>query len=90
MVRSSSVPPHPSSRLAADGGFSLVEVLAAVVLFVAISASTITVLLMALKTVRENNDRVLVANVARSQIEELRVLGPDQIVPGLSEGPKAA
>ncbi|MEC8445362.1 MAG: hypothetical protein VXZ03_03660 [Actinomycetota bacterium] len=84
MVRSSSVPPHPSSRLAADGGFSLVEVLAAVVLFVAISASTITVLLMALKTVRENNDRVLVANVARSQIEELRVLGPDQIVPGLT------
>ena len=84
MVRSSSLPPHPSSCLAADGGFSLVEVLAAVVLFVAISASTITVLLMALKTVRENNDRVLVANVARSQIEELRVLGPDQIVPGLT------
>ena len=67
-----------------DEGFTLVEVIAAVVLFVAISASTITILLLALNTIEGNNDRVIAANVARSRIEQLRVLGSDQVVPGLT------
>lgn len=67
-----------------DEGFTLVEVIAAVVLFLAISASTITILLMALDTIEGNNDRVLAANVARSRIEQLRLLGTDRILPGLT------
>lgn len=67
-----------------DEGFTLIEVLAAVFIFVAISASTITILLLALRTIDENNERVLVANVARSQVEYLRTLGASNITPGLT------
>lgn len=73
------VEPHQS-----DEGFTLVEVIAAVVLFVAITASTITILLLALDTIQGNNDRVLAANVARSRIEQLRLLGTERIPPGLT------
>lgn len=67
-----------------DEGFTLIEVMAAVVIFVAISAATIAILVSALRTVDENNERVLVANVARSQVEHLRTLGAANITPGLT------
>lgn len=67
-----------------EGGFTLVEVLAAVFIFVSISAATIAILLLALRTIDENNERVLIANVARSQVEHLRTLGTSNITPGLS------
>lgn len=65
-----------------EGGFTLIEVMAAVVIFVAISAATIAILLTALRTIDENNERVLVANVARSQVEYLRTRGTANITPG--------
>jgi type II secretory pathway pseudopilin PulG len=67
-----------------DEGFTLVEVLAAVVVFVAVSAVTVALLISALGTIDENNERVLVANVARSQVEHLRALGATSITPGLT------
>ncbi|MCX6431421.1 MAG: prepilin-type N-terminal cleavage/methylation domain-containing protein [Actinobacteria bacterium] len=76
-----------TSRLrawAGEGGFTLVEVLAAVFIFAVISTATFTIIITALKTVHQNNERVLTANVARSQVEYLRLLGAAGITPGLS------
>lgn len=67
-----------------DEGFTLIEVLAAVVIFIAVSAATVGILLMSLRTIDENNERVLAANVARSQVEYLRTLGAANITPGLT------
>ncbi|MDP4805002.1 MAG: carboxypeptidase-like regulatory domain-containing protein [Actinomycetes bacterium] len=72
------------TREDADAGFTLVEVLAAVVVFVVISAATVTLLIQALGTIDDNNERVLAANVARSQVEYLRTIGADNITPGLT------
>lgn len=71
-------------RVRADEGFTLVEVLAAVFIFVAVSAATVVLLVQALRTIDANNERVLVANVARSQVEYLRTLGAANITPGLT------
>ena len=73
------------ARKRPDAGFTLIEVLVALGIFIAVSAATITILLMALATVRENSDRVLAANVARSHVEQLKVLGSSNISIGLSE-----
>jgi prepilin-type N-terminal cleavage/methylation domain-containing protein len=67
-----------------DAGFTLVEVIVALVVFVIISGATITILIEALKTVKQNSDRVMAANIARSQIEELRAMGPSRITLGLT------
>lgn len=67
-----------------DEGFTLIEVMAAVVIFIAISAATIGILISALRTIDANNERVLVANVARSQVEYMRALGAADITPGLT------
>lgn len=72
-------------RYRADGGFTLIEVIVALGIFIAVSAATITILLLALATVRENSDRVLAANVARSHVEGLRVLGSSNVNVGLTE-----
>ena len=69
---------------AADEGFTLIELLASVFIFVAISTATVTIIITALRTIDENNERVLAANVARSQIEYLRLQGAANIQPGLS------
>jgi prepilin-type N-terminal cleavage/methylation domain-containing protein len=74
---------RPRAR-AGDGGFTLVEVLAAVFIFAVISTATFTIIITALKTVHQNNERVLAANVARSQVEYLRLLGTSGIAPGLT------
>lgn len=72
------------SRQERDEGFTLIEVLAAVFIFIAVSAATIAILLLALRTIDQNNERVLAANVARSQVEYLRTLGASNITPGLT------
>lgn len=63
----------------------MIEVIVALGIFIAVSAATITILLLALATVRENSDRVLAANVARSHVEDLRILGSSNVPIGLSE-----
>lgn|GEM_PF-1379337 len=74
-----------SASCSSDGGFTLVEVIVALGIFIAVSAATITILLLALATVRENSDRVLAANVARSHVESLRVVGASNVAIGLTE-----
>jgi prepilin-type N-terminal cleavage/methylation domain-containing protein len=72
------------SRRDAEGGFTLVEVMVALVLFVALSTATVTILIQAMRTVRENSQRVAAANVARTQLEYLRRLGTSGITLGLT------
>jgi prepilin-type N-terminal cleavage/methylation domain-containing protein len=67
-----------------EAGFTLVELLAAVFIFAAISTATVTIIITALRTIDANNERVLAANVARSQVEYLRLQGASNIQPGLS------
>lgn len=73
-------------RPGADGGFSLVEVMVAMVIFAVVSTATVTIVIQALRTVRENSERVMAANIARSQVEALRFQGAETIPIGLSEG----
>ncbi len=74
------------ARAASDDGFTLVEVLAAMVVFILVSTATVSILILALRTVRENSDRVQAANIARSQVDAMRFLGASLIPKGLSLG----
>lgn len=74
------------ARAGADEGFTLVEVLAAMVVFILVSTATVSILIVALRTVRENSDRVQAANIARSQVDQMRFLGAALIPKGLSLG----
>lgn len=69
-----------------DEGFTLVEVLVAVVVFVVVSSATLAVLVQALRVIRENSDRAMAASIARSQVEYLRSLGTSAIPIGLLVG----
>lgn len=74
------------SGMRSDGGFTLVEVLVAMVIFVIVSTAAITLIIRTLQVVRGNSDRILAANIARSQIEELRAKGTARIPIGQSTG----
>lgn len=69
-----------------DDGFTLVEVMAAMVVFIIISTATVTVVIQGLRTMRENSDRAVAANIARDQIEYLKSVGTAGITPGLTLG----
>jgi type II secretory pathway pseudopilin PulG len=56
----------------------------AMVLFVALSTATVSILMQSMRTVRENSQRVVAANVARTQLEYLRRLGTGGVTLGLS------
>ena len=71
----------PSRR---DEGFSLVEVIAATVIFVAISTSAMVLLVQALQIVRSNADRVAAAGIARGIVEDLQAQGAEYLTPGLT------
>jgi prepilin-type N-terminal cleavage/methylation domain-containing protein len=58
-----------------DEGFTLIEVVVAMAVFTAVSLATLAVVLTSLRTVRENEDRVIAANLARSVFSGLRVAG---------------
>lgn len=74
----------------ADDGFTLVEVMAAMVVFIVISTATVTVVIQGLRTMRENSDRAVAANIARDEIEYLRNVGTAAINPGVTLGGHAA
>ena len=65
-----------------DEGFTLVEILVATLVFALTATATIGILITAIRTVRENSDRVYAANLARSEIERQRELGTDLITIG--------
>jgi prepilin-type N-terminal cleavage/methylation domain-containing protein len=65
-----------------DEGFTLVEILVATLVFALTATATVGILITAIRTVRENSDRVYAANLARSEIERQRELGTDFITIG--------
>jgi prepilin-type N-terminal cleavage/methylation domain-containing protein len=78
------------ARANADSGFTLVEVMAAMVVFVLISTATVVVVIQGLRTMRENSDRAVAANIARDEIEYLRSVGTAGITPGVTTVAHAA
>lgn len=72
----------PSSAPSDDDGFTLVEILVATLVFALTATATVAILITAIRTVRENSDRVYAANLARSEIDRQRELGTDFITIG--------
>lgn len=72
-------PPRPGQHVSPDGGFTLIEVIVAMAVLTAVSLATLGVVLTSLRTVRENSDRVVAANLARSVFAELRVAGSSNV-----------
>jgi len=60
---------------AGDEGFTLVEVMVAMAVFLLVSAATLSLITTSLDAVRGNADRVYAAALARSEVESLRTLG---------------
>jgi prepilin-type N-terminal cleavage/methylation domain-containing protein len=79
-----------ASRSRSDGGFTLVEVLAAMVVFVIISTATVTIVIQGLRLLRENSDRGIAANIARDELDYWKSLGTAGINPGLTVGAHSA
>jgi len=76
-----ATPDHEGVRVS-DEGFTLVEILVATLVFALTATATVGILITAIRTVRENSDRVYAANLARSEIERQRELGTDFITIG--------
>jgi Tfp pilus assembly protein PilV len=70
----------------AEGGFTLVEVLVAMLVFIVVTTASITLLMQGLQIIRENSDRVMAANIARWQLEYWRSLPVTDIPVGLTVG----
>lgn len=67
---------------AADGGFTLVELMVAIGVFLIASTASISLILTASTVIRDNADRVYAANLANSEIDRMRDLGPSAITIG--------
>lgn len=67
---------------ATDAGFTVVEVVVAMAVFIVISTATVAILITAIRTVRENGDRVLASTLARTEIERVRGLSTEAITIG--------
>jgi len=67
-----------------EEGFTLIEVVVALGVFAVVSLATVSILVSSLRTVNENEDRVLAANLARSELEQARITGAIGIEPGLT------
>lgn len=71
--------PQPGS----DGGFTIVELMVAIGVFLIASTASISLIVTAAAVVRDNSDRVYAANLASTEIDRMRELGPDAITIGL-------
>lgn len=67
-----------------EAGFTLIEVMAAMVIFAALSTVVFSILVQSLKTTHESSQRVIAANLAQSHIESLRLVGTTGIAPGVT------
>jgi prepilin-type N-terminal cleavage/methylation domain-containing protein len=76
----------PSGTASAQDGFTLVEVLVAMLVFIVVTTASITLLMQGLQIIRENSDRVMAANIARWQLEYWRSLPVTEIPVGLTVG----
>lgn len=74
-----SARPH---RATADDGFTIVEVIAAMAVFLIVSTAAVAILVNGLQAIRENADRVNAAGLARSHLEDLRSRGAETLTAG--------
>ena len=74
---------HAPGPAPVDGGFTIVEVMVAMLVFVIVSTSTIAILVAGLRTIRDNSDRVSAATIARSKVEDLRATGANSLTQGV-------
>lgn len=80
-MRARSAPQPPT-----DAGFTLLEVMAALLVFVIVSTATVGLLIVGLRTVRENTARVQAATIARTQLDSLRQRGASLVPVGVFTG----
>lgn len=65
-----------------EAGYSLVEVIVAMTVFVIVSAAVMTFIIGSADAIRGNSDRVYAAAIARSTLDDLRAVGANGIEQG--------
>jgi prepilin-type N-terminal cleavage/methylation domain-containing protein len=75
---------HAPRSSVRDGGFTIVEVMVAMLVFVIVSTATIAILVAGLRTIRDSSDRVSAASIARSKVEDLRATGANSLTQGVT------
>ncbi len=78
-------PANASERRDSDGGFSLVEIMVALAIFLVASGAVLGLIMVSLSTIRSNADRVYAASLARAELDAIRLLPADQIPIGTQE-----
>ena len=74
-----SLSPANASERDSDGGFSLVEIMVALAIFLVASGAVLGLIMLSLGTVRANSDRVNAATIARAEVDALRTLQTQDI-----------
>lgn len=67
-----------------DEGFTLVEVMVAMLVLAIVAGATVSIIASALRTTTQNADRVQAASLARTELERLRGLGAAAVPIGLT------
>ncbi|MCH9706821.1 MAG: prepilin-type N-terminal cleavage/methylation domain-containing protein [Actinomycetia bacterium] len=80
-----SLSPANASERDSDGGFSLVEIMVALAIFLVASGAVLGLIMVSLSTIRSNADRVYAASLARAELDAIRLLPADQIPIGTQE-----
>ena len=78
-------PANVSERRDSDGGFSLVEIMVALAIFLVASGAVLGLIMVSLSTIRSNADRVYAASLARAELDAIRLLPADQIPIGTQD-----
>lgn len=80
-----SLSPANASERDSDGGFSLVEIMVALAIFLVASGAVLGLIMVSLSTIRSNADRVYAASLARAELDAIRLLPADQIPIGTQD-----
>ena len=80
-----SLSPTNASERDSDGGFSLVEIMVALAIFLVASGAVLGLIMVSLSTIRSNADRVYAASLARAELNAIRLLPADQIPIGTQD-----
>ncbi|NDH14470.1 MAG: prepilin-type N-terminal cleavage/methylation domain-containing protein, partial [Actinobacteria bacterium] len=78
-------PTNAPERRDSDGGFSLVEIMVALAIFLVASGAVLGLIMVSLSTIRSNADRVYAASLARAELDAIRLLPADQIPIGTQD-----
>lgn len=65
-----------AGQLRRDGGYSVIEVLVSMTLFMGLAAAIVMLLLTSLNYAESNDNRVIAAGLAAAQVEQARAVDP--------------